>query len=786
MKTVYKLYAAHGNFGVSYAIVCGILSAGILAILTFWMVLAPVSPVAAQESFDGRGFWWSDSFGWISLNCRNDWNGDGEPPEDRCGEGQYGVDFVWRGLDGTIGGTAWSPNLGIICFDSITPGCEGLRDPVGGNPLRVAYSFREGETVFLTEGDQTIEVAPVRGWGRVMGHQNSGSSGQGGWIQFDGRLRARSLEDRANGGGGVRLRPTGFVEAGGRRQRTFELVLAGSAWQQNNDGTGVGWIYLGEAPPGRPGEETEVSGGQSTDPIPEGVAPPAVEREDECTDGDALFCCLNRQDDDGDASYTGVPDRNGATGVDCQDYDCAGVSFYSATIYNAEASDPYLHCGAIPLVNGRPTNQENLLNSDDCFDGFDNDLDRSIDCSDPDCSEAEHSDGQRTCRAEFIARERDFCLDGIDNDGDEVSDCADDECRSRAGLCVGDNFLVGHAQCAGGALVGACREICPRGTHDRDGDRVCSSIDNCPDVENSTQVDSNGNGRGDACDAFLETKAGSIYAPRLRVSRPPPRRATATYCILTTGAQRFVPFNAQSERCDLPPDAAVSELRLRQYTDTIALIPSLTQDILRSRIDVAGLRRGRYGRVFTANTASEVVRALQDRNALAPKVITYSGDLQLEGEIAIPSSRGGVTVLVDGNILFGTAARFARIVYESGSITDTRKIPSVAWIALDPNLRDDVIEGNIRVASSVGELVGALFAADTIATGSGTAQLQVHGLMVARRFSFERQYIPDLTSPLTVPQGAEVVIYDGRVALNPPPGLVDFVKTLPTSNVAPR
>lgn len=786
MRTVYKLCATHVRFAISHGIIFGALTALVVVIVAISPIFKPILSASAQTSFDARGFWWSDTFGWISLNCLNDWNGDGEPLEDRCAPGQYGVDFVWEGLVGTIRGTAWSPNLGIICFDSVTPGCEGLRDPVSGNPLRIAYSFREGETIMLTEGEETFEVAPVRGWGRIQGLQNRTDPSQGGWIQFDGRIRGRSLEDRANGGGGVRLRPTGFVEVGERRQRTFELVLAGSAWQQNEDRSGAGWIYLGEAPPGRPSEDNEIDGGQSTDPIPEGVTPPAVEREDECTDGDALFCCLNRQDDDGDESYTGLPDRNGATGVDCQDYDCAGVSFYSATTYNPEGGDPSSHCGPIPLINGRPANQENLLNSDDCFDGVDNDLDRTLDCVDSDCAEAENSDGQRTCRAEYIVAERDFCLDGIDNDGDGVSDCEDAECRGRAGLCDAGNFLTGHDQCAAGGLIGECAEVCPRGTHDRDRDLICSAIDNCSDVENPTQVDSNGNGRGDACDAFLETKEGSIYAPRLRVSQPPPRRDTATYCILTTGAQRFVPFNATSERCDLPKDAAVSELRLRQYADTIALLPSMTQETLRSRIDIAGLKRGIYGRVFQARNAREVISALRDRNPLAPKVIAYSGDLELTGDIVIPATRGGVTVLVDGNLLFGAASRPARVVYESGGNTDTRRIPSVAWVALDPNLDDDLIEGNIRVDSSVNELVGALFAADTIATGGGDLQLRVHGLMVARRFRFERGYVPDLTAPISVPQGAEVVIYDGRVALNPPPGLVDFVKTLPTSNVVPR
>ncbi len=35
---------------------------------------------------------------------------------------------------------------------------------------------------------------------------------------------------------------------------------------------------------------------------------------------------------------------------------------------------------------------------------------------------------------------------------------------------------------------------------DRDGDKISDAQDNCPDVSNKDQQDTDGNGRGDACD----------------------------------------------------------------------------------------------------------------------------------------------------------------------------------------------------------------------------------------------------------------------------------------------
>ncbi|MFO0872557.1 MAG: M12 family metallo-peptidase [Phycisphaerales bacterium] len=60
-----------------------------------------------------------------------------------------------------------------------------------------------------------------------------------------------------------------------------------------------------------------------------------------------------------------------------------------------------------------------------------------------------------------------------------------------------------------GQMLVACQATCP----DADGDGVCDSVDNCPNVANASQADSDGDGVGNACDGCpndpLKTSPGA-------------------------------------------------------------------------------------------------------------------------------------------------------------------------------------------------------------------------------------------------------------------------------------
>ncbi|MFA6603424.1 MAG: hypothetical protein WCT10_01125 [Patescibacteria group bacterium] len=119
-----------------------------------------------------------------------------------------------------------------------------------------------------------------------------------------------------------------------------------------------------------------------------------------------------------DNEYEGFNAAEGKpTGKDCRDYDCAG--------------DPNCPAQENQDADGNPAECQ-------CFNGEDDDLDRLIDCRDPDCVGAFCEEkGSLICHdKEFDLGQRiQLCSDVFDNDGDVAADCKDTDCKQKFGDC---------------------------------------------------------------------------------------------------------------------------------------------------------------------------------------------------------------------------------------------------------------------------------------------------------------------------------------------------------------
>jgi hypothetical protein len=127
--------------------------------------------------------------------------------------------------------------------------------------------------------------------------------------------------------------------------------------------------------------------------------------------------CATGWDDDEDRSYNDAWDDQPTTGVNCQDYDCAGNLVCPNVEHRTAAG------GDADLQ---------------CFNTLDDDLDGLIDCADPDCLGLDNGGANpNMCyESEFNLVERyQLCNNFFNDDADAPYDCADVDCRRRFGNC---------------------------------------------------------------------------------------------------------------------------------------------------------------------------------------------------------------------------------------------------------------------------------------------------------------------------------------------------------------
>lgn len=286
--------------------------------------------------------------------------------------------------------------------------------------------------------------------------------------------------------------------------------------------------------------------------------------------------------------------------------------------------------------------------------------------------------------------------------------------------------------------------------------------------------------------SWLQTRYGDIYAWE-GLTGEQPQGYNATYRILSGGGiDRFL--SAQGY------DWWVSQ----NFGQINFPTPETRYSNILGQLDIDGLSCDfSSGNSCTNKYGNKVINLndipLANSQLLNGDIYYHDGDLEIGNAIEFKNGlnfeSGAGTIIVNGDLTISQD-----IVYdESDALTKFRNLASVAWI----------VKGDLKILSNVRELAG-----NFVVIGNGSAcsinpevspptdegcgqifscgdssikcegRLTVSGLMMGRKFYFKR-FLTAAEKKEAVIQGSELIIYDGRLLANNPPGLGDFAKALP-------
>lgn len=209
-------------------------------------------------------------------------------------------------------------------------------------------------------------------------------------------------------------------------------------------------------------------------------------------------------------------------------------------------------------------------------------------------------------------------------------------------------------------------------------------------------------------------------------------------------------------------------------------------------LDYDGIIGGEYGEVLDSYLpylyeclGGKIYKPRPQSGEVVLRSLNEGGDSYIFLDKGSCDDASGIFVIdgdlvIEGNISYGSA----------GGITKTKQLSSVVWI----------VRGDLHINPSVTKLAGTFIVlggtyidesgveqdiqcgdninyptekCGIIYTGESNLQLVVSGQFLAKNFQFQRTYKSDFREP------AELIIYDGRNIINPPPGLGDAIKSLP-------
>ncbi|MFA5029187.1 MAG: hypothetical protein WC518_00355 [Patescibacteria group bacterium] len=280
---------------------------------------------------------------------------------------------------------------------------------------------------------------------------------------------------------------------------------------------------------------------------------------------------------------------------------------------------------------------------------------------------------------------------------------------------------------------------------------------------------------------WLETLYGAIYSSNEVRQRAGLIDNNATYCIFAKDVIRV-----SSARCE---ERVISDVNIN--------FPSLEAETnyrnALGKIDYTGLVTPVVVEGKTNKYGNEIIKIGDgwlgpQGNVLDDKVYYREGDLTIGSSGLVfnnapedSQQKGNGIIVIDGDL------RVNGDVSYNGQLTDDlRQLSSVAWLVRG----DVIINGDVKRLAGAFIIMGKGNDCEELAgsqpdyphyrqnscgvffSGESDKSLTSLGLIISRAFDFRRTFA-------SRKQGAERIIYDGRLIANPPPGLEGFVEKLP-------
>lgn len=337
-------------------------------------------------------------------------------------------------------------------------------------------------------------------------------------------------------------------------------------------------------------------------------------------------------------------------------------------------------------------------------------------------------------------------------------------CVDAWGLCtIGGQICFNDLECTDGGTLPAGFGTCQDGITSCKRDVDCTGVTGVPACTGSNRCEN-------LLYPWLQTQQGNVFSKK-RITAPdvpPSNQYNATFCITA----KDIILNFSSELCGATTDATVKFERPKAGN---------TYSTVLGKLDIAGLRSGKYGTVIDVPPGQLDTTLSSYSNRLGGRVFRVTGDETVTAHtIYNDATKGSGTIFIDG----GNLNINGDFLYDTSTVTDLRQLASLGWIVIDNGTNT---KGNVYVDGAVTNLVGAFYVGGDDGFWSvappapdSPTPLTLYGLVVARQFHLSRSY-------KSVTQGSEKFVYDGRAVVNPPPGFGDVTKTLPIfADTAPQ